>query len=83
MLILYNKLLITVLCRYGDDTNEEKIVRYKYGDPEYGLGLLKPDLFVDDRMLSLPPSSAVILVLFNRNHNVCTRRIHASILSTR
>ncbi|KZT38100.1 linoleate diol synthase [Sistotremastrum suecicum HHB10207 ss-3] len=34
-----------------------------------GRGKLHPDVFAEDRLLFLPPASAVILVLFNRNHN--------------
>ena len=35
-----------------------------------GRGLLKPDTFAEDRLLLLPPAVCVLLVLFNRNHNV-------------
>lgn len=35
-----------------------------------GRGCLHPDTFAEDRLLLLPPATAVILVLFNRNHNV-------------
>ncbi|KAJ3991317.1 hypothetical protein F5050DRAFT_1802173 [Lentinula boryana] len=37
---------------------------------EAGLGLLHPDVFAEDRLLLLPPAVCVLLVLFNRNHNV-------------
>jgi len=36
-----------------------------------GRGLLHPDIFAEDRLLFLPPAVCVLLVLFNRNHNVC------------
>jgi hypothetical protein len=36
-----------------------------------GRGLLHPDIFAEDRLLFLPPAVSVLLVLFNRNHNVC------------
>ena len=36
-----------------------------------GRGLLHPDIFAEDRLLFLPPATGVLLVLFNRNHNVC------------
>lgn len=36
-----------------------------------GLGYLHPDTFGEDRLLLLPPAVCAILVLFNRNHNVC------------
>jgi len=35
-----------------------------------GRGLLHPDVFAEDRLLFLPPATCVLLVLFNRNHNV-------------
>ena len=35
-----------------------------------GRGLLHPDVFSEDRLLLLPPAVCVLLVLFNRNHNV-------------
>lgn len=35
-----------------------------------GRGCLHPDTFAEDRLLLLPPATSVILVLFNRNHNV-------------
>ena len=35
-----------------------------------GRGLLWPDTFAEDRLLLLPPAVCVLLVLFNRNHNV-------------
>jgi linoleate 10R-lipoxygenase len=38
-----------------------------------GRGCLHPDTFAEDRLLLLPPATAVILVLFNRNHNVSLR----------
>ncbi|KZP27973.1 heme peroxidase [Athelia psychrophila] len=49
---------------YGDDIKEQLSVRNRNGR-----GLLAPDCFVDDRMLSLPPAAAALLVIFNRNHN--------------
>jgi hypothetical protein len=36
-----------------------------------GRGLLHPDVFAEDRLLLLPPGVCALLVLFNRNHNVC------------
>jgi len=36
-----------------------------------GRGLLRPDVFAEDRLLFLPPTVSALLVLFNRNHNVC------------
>jgi hypothetical protein len=50
---------------YGDVKLEENEVRNK----EFGRGLLHPDCFADARMLFLPPGAAVLLVIFNRNHN--------------
>ena len=41
-----------------------------YAARPLGRGLLHADAFAEDRFLLLPPASAVLLVLFNRNHNV-------------
>jgi hypothetical protein len=54
-----------ISCRYGNNKAEMDEVRNKTGK-----GLLYPDCFSDDRMLFLPPAAGVLLVLFNRNHNV-------------
>ena len=35
-----------------------------------GRGMIHPDTFVEARLLLLPPAVCVLLVLFNRNHNV-------------
>ena len=35
-----------------------------------GRGHMLPDVFAEDRLLLLPPATCVLLVLFNRNHNV-------------
>ena len=40
-----------------------------------GRGLLHPDTFAEDRLLLLPPQVCVLLVLFNRNHNVSLRLV--------
>lgn len=37
-----------------------------------GTGCLHPDCFAEDRLLFLPPAVSALLVLFNRNHNVCS-----------
>ena len=50
---------------YGN--SEESLNKIRVRD---GRGLLKPDTFAEDRLLLLPPAVCVILVLFNRNHNV-------------
>ena len=51
---------------YGNDQDTQNKVRIKEGR-----GLLHPDVFAEDRLLLLPPAVCVLLVLFNRNHNVC------------
>ena len=51
---------------YGVNQEQQDRVR----DKQSGLGLLKKDTFAEDRLLLLPPSVCVLLVLFNRNHNV-------------
>lgn len=44
-----------------------------------GLGLLHPDTFAENRLLLLPPAVCVLLVLFNRNHNVGHLRVHIGV----
>lgn len=51
---------------YGVDDKSQNSVR----DRKSGRGLLLPDAFAEDRLLLLPPAVCVLLVLFNRNHNV-------------
>ncbi|KAG6381666.1 heme peroxidase [Boletus reticuloceps] len=55
---------------YGNDQVTQDKVRIKDGR-----GCLHPDTFAEDRLLLLPPASAVILILFNRNHNYIARRL--------
>jgi hypothetical protein len=50
---------------YGVDQENQDKVRDRRGR-----GLLHPDVFAEDRLLLLPPAVCVLLVLFNRNHNV-------------
>ena len=50
---------------YGN--NEETLNKIRVRD---GRGLILPDTFAEDRLLLLPPAVCVLLVLFNRNHNV-------------
>lgn len=50
---------------YGN--NVETLKKLRVG---CGRGLLYPDVFAEDRLLLLPPAVCVLLVLFNRNHNV-------------
>ncbi|KAF8578807.1 linoleate diol synthase [Ramaria rubella] len=56
---------------YGNDQKVQDSVRNKDG-----FGKLHPDVFAEDRLLLLPPASAAILVLFNRNHNYIAQRIY-------
>ena len=51
---------------YGN--NEETLNKIRVRD---GRGLILPDTFAEDLLLLLPPAVCVLLVLFNRNHNVC------------
>ena len=51
---------------YGVNEEEQKKVR-----TFTGRGTLHPDVFSENRLLSLPPAVSVLLVLFSRNHNVC------------
>lgn len=55
---------------YGNDQDMQDKVRNKDGR-----GLLRPDVFAEDRLLFLPPAVCVLLVLFNRNHNYIARRL--------
>ena len=50
---------------YGVNDATQKMVR-----AFNGRGELHPDVFAEDRLLLLPPAVCVLLVLFNRNHNV-------------
>lgn len=50
---------------YGHNEEAQKKIRVFDGR-----GLMKPDTFAEDRLLLLPPAVCVLLVLFNRNHNV-------------
>jgi cytochrome P450 len=55
---------------YGNDQAMQDKIRIKDGR-----GCLHPDTFAEDRLLLLPPATAVLLVLFNRNHNYIARRL--------
>lgn len=50
---------------YGNNQETQDKIRQRNGRGE-----LHPDVFAEDRLLLLPPAVCVILVLFNRNHNV-------------
>jgi linoleate 10R-lipoxygenase len=52
---------------YGNDEETLKDIRVIDGR-----GRLKPDCFAESRLLLLPPAVCVLLVMFNRNHNVCS-----------
>ena len=54
---------------YGNSDKELNKIRIRDGR-----GLLIADTFAEDRLLLLPPAVCVLLVLFNRNHNVRTRK---------
>ncbi|TFK37629.1 heme peroxidase [Crucibulum laeve] len=40
-----------------------------------GTGMLLPDCFYEDRIDALPRVAAVLLILFNRHHNIIARRL--------
>lgn len=44
-------------------------------DDKYGLGLLKPDTFAEDRLLRQPPGVCIMLVMYNRYHNYAARQL--------
>jgi linoleate 10R-lipoxygenase len=52
---------------YGSSQDQIDRVRRK----ELGTGSLWEDTFADSRLLLMPPSTCALLVLLNRNHNVC------------
>ena len=54
---------------YGNNQEMQDKLRVRNGR-----GLLRPDVFAEDRLLLLPPGVCALLVLFNRNHNVCYSR---------
>jgi linoleate 10R-lipoxygenase len=51
----------------------DQVGQDKVRDKASGRGLLYPDTFSEERLMFLPPASSVLLVLFSRNHNVCSR----------
>ncbi|GLB41915.1 putative animal haem peroxidase [Lyophyllum shimeji] len=55
---------------YGHNQEAQDRVRVRDG-----YGLLKPDVFAEDRLLLLPPAVCAILVLFSRNHNYIARKL--------
>ena len=62
---------------YGN--NAETLNKIRVHD---GRGLLLPDTFAEDRLMLLPPAVCVLLVLFNRNHNVRPRRSNFTLVRT-
>lgn len=61
---------------YGSSESQVNSVRRKDGT-----GKLFDDVFADSRLLFMPPASCALLVLLNRNHNVCSF-IHSICLSS-
>ncbi|CUA69779.1 hypothetical protein RSOLAG22IIIB_08699 [Rhizoctonia solani] len=55
---------------YGSNQVEQDLVRVKDGH-----GLLHPDTFSEGRLVFLPPASAALLVVWNRNHNYIANHI--------
>ncbi|KAG8753435.1 hypothetical protein FRC11_007438 [Ceratobasidium sp. 423] len=55
---------------YGSNQAEQDLVRAKDGR-----GLLHPDTFSEGRLVFLPPASAALLVMWNRNHNFIAENI--------
>ncbi len=51
---------------YGNTQAHQDFIRHKDGR-----GRLLPDVFAETRLLNLPPGVCSIIVIFNRNHNVC------------
>ncbi|KAG5647805.1 hypothetical protein DXG03_007727 [Asterophora parasitica] len=55
---------------YGHNQETQDRVRVRNG-----YGLLKPDVFAEDRLLLLPPAVCALLVLFSRNHNYIAKKL--------
>ncbi|KAG6830533.1 hypothetical protein H0H92_000205 [Tricholoma furcatifolium] len=55
---------------YGVNEAESELVRAKDGR-----GMLSPDCFFDDRVMFHSPAVAVLLILWNRNHNYIARHL--------
>ncbi|KAG6813888.1 hypothetical protein H0H92_006295 [Tricholoma furcatifolium] len=55
---------------YGHNQEAQDRVRLRNG-----YGLLKPDVFAEDRLLLLPPAVCALLVLFSRNHNYIAKKL--------
>ena len=51
---------------YGFTDDDADQIRLKDGT-----GMLAPDCFCEDRVAFLPPAVSAMLILWNRNHNVC------------
>ncbi|KAH7018578.1 putative prostaglandin G/H synthase 2/cyclooxygenase 2, pgh2/cox2 [Microdochium trichocladiopsis] len=50
-------------------------IQRKVRDEKYGLGLLKPDTFAEDRLLRQPPGVCILLVAYSRYHNYAARQL--------
>ncbi|KAH6915985.1 heme peroxidase [Coprinopsis sp. MPI-PUGE-AT-0042] len=55
---------------YGNNLEDQDRIRVRDGR-----GLLYPDVFAEDRLLMLPPSTCALLVIFSRNHNYIARKL--------
>lgn len=47
----------------------------KVRDDKYKLGLLKPDVFAENRLLRQPPGVCIMLVMYNRYHNYAATQL--------
>ncbi|KAG6860884.1 hypothetical protein C0995_006439 [Termitomyces sp. Mi166 len=56
---------------YGHNQAAQDRVRVRNG-----YGVLKPDVFAEDRLLLLPPAVCTLLVLFSRNHNYIAKKLY-------
>ena len=48
---------------YGDTWEDQKMIR------TFKDGKIKPDCFMEERVLGMPPGAGVLLIMFNRFHN--------------
>lgn len=56
---------------YGDDQEDQNNIR------TFKDGLIKPDCFMESRVLGMPPGCGVLLIMFNRFHNFVAEQLAA------
>ena len=56
---------------YGDDQDDQNNIR------TFEDGKIKPDCFMEQRVLGMPPACGIILIMFNRFHNYVVEQLAA------